>query len=165
MPISVYTNQRGRHLTLGLFFETTLADKTGVIYTLKDQDHEGYPSLYRLYMECADPTEFEFAITHLDGWSHWQMLSNANWFKPHIERWRWELELKIKSQALRRIQEEAKEGKSSYHANKFLVEGGYHDKTDSKTPVGRPSQERIKKEAERLNQMERDIIEDHERLN
>jgi hypothetical protein len=135
------------------------------VYTLKDVDHEGYPSLYRLYMEVGDPTEYEFAIKHLNGWHHWQMLCSLSWFKEFVDRWRWELELRIKSGAVKRIMEEANEGKSKFYANKFLVDGGWVAKEDSKTPVGRPSQERIRQEAERLNDVERAIKEDRERLN
>lgn len=167
MPVGKYTNSIGRPLTLGLFFETTGGDKTGVVYTLKDIDHEGYPSLYRLYMEAGDPTEYEFATQHLEGWRHWQMLSNAAWFAEHVDRWRWELELKLRAEAVKRIIEESrnKESKSKFQANKFLVDGGWKPPAEARNPVGRPSQERIKQEAERLNQMERDILEDHERLN
>lgn len=170
MPISVYTNLSGRPLTKGLFFETTGEDKDGVLYTLKDKDHTfrgvTYKSLYRLYMECSDPTEYEFANTYLDGWSHWQMIATSSWFKEFVDRWRWELELKLKAAALRRITEEAQsESKSRFSANRFLVDGGWIEKKDSKSPVGRPTQERIRQEAERLNQVEREILEDHERLN
>lgn len=159
----------GRPLTRGLFYETTGADKTGVVYTLKDTDHivdgVAFPSLFRLYMEVGDPTEYQFAVTHLNGWEHWQMLSNSTWFKEFADRWRWELELRLRSEAVKRIIEESKEGRSKFNANKFLVDGGWIPKEDSKVPVGRPSQERIKQEAERLNDMERQIFEDHERLN
>lgn len=165
MPVSKYTNANGRPRTLGLFYETTDGDKTGVLYTLKDSDHEGYPSLFRLYIECGDPTEYDFALAHLEGWRHWQLLSNAPWFVEYVERWRWELELKLRSGAVKRIIDEAKsEGRAKFQANKFLVDGGWRPPSD-KTPVGRPSQERIKQEAERLNEIERQIFEDHERLN
>ena len=170
MPVSSFTNLSGRPLTKGLFFETTGEDKYGVMYTLKDKDHESkgviYPSLYRLYIECSDPTEYEFANQHLDGWSHWQMISNSSWFKEHVDRWRWELELKLKAAAIRRIAEEAQgNGRAKFAANKFLVDGGWTSKADSKNPVGRPTQERIKQEAERLNQIEQEILDDHQRLN
>lgn len=166
MSAPVYTNATGRALTRGLFYETTLADKTGVLYTLKDKDHMGFPSLYRLYMELDDITEYEFANAYLEGWAHWQMLCNSTWFKEFIDRWRWELELKTKALAIRRLRAESAEGgKNAYSANKFLVEGGWKDKDEKKNVVGRPSQERIKQEAEKLNQMEKDIFDDHERLN
>ena len=171
MPISVYTNLSGRPLTKGLFFETNGSeDKTGVLYTLKDKDHEYegnlYKSLYLLYMEESDLTEFQFANKFLDGWSHWQMIVNATWFKEYIDRWRWELELKVKAEALKRLQNEAKESsRNAYNANRFLVEGGWIPRGQAKDPVGRPTQERIKREAERINQLERDILDDHSRIN
>lgn len=162
----VFTNQSGRNLTKGLFFETTMEDKTGVSYTLKDRDYKGFPSLYLLYMKCGDLTEYEFANKYLSGWSQWQTLCETSWFKEFVDRWRWELELRTKSEGLRRIIEEStSEGKNKYNANKFLVEGGWMAKVDTKSAVGRPTKERIKQEAERLNQIEREILEDHGRLN
>lgn len=165
-----FSNASGRLLTKALFYETTLEDKYGVLFTLKDDDHvvNGiiYQSLYRLYMEENDPTEYNFATKHLGGWGHWMMLCECNWFKEHLDRWRWEIELKVKAAALKRIEEEAKgEGKAKFAANRFLVDGGWIPKERAKANVGRPTQERIKKEAERLNQIDRDINEDFARLN
>lgn len=155
----------GRALTRGLFWETS-TDKDTVIYTLKDHPHEGFPSLYELYMDTEDPTEFTFAHEHMAGWSHWQMLVNSTWFKEFVDRWRWELELKIKANALKRlIAESTAGGKNSYATNKFLIEGGWEAKKDAKNPVGRPTMERIKQEAERLNILEREILDDHARIN
>lgn len=160
-----FYNVSGRALTKALFYEMCTTDPKTIMYTLKDHPHEGFPSLYQLYMDCEDPTEFDFASQHLAGWAHWQMLCNSNWFKEYLDRWRWELDLKIKSKALRRLTEEAKEGKNVFQANKFLIESGWLPKKDSSNPVGRPTQERIKQEAERMVQLDQDILEDHQRLN
>jgi hypothetical protein len=134
----------------GLFFETTLSDKSTVLYTLKDQEHEGYPSLYQFYMDLDDLTEYEFANKYLDGWEHWTMLTNCNWFRPYVERWRKELELRTKAKALRALQKEAKGlGKNAYSANKILLEGGWKPK-ETTNPRGRPT----KAEVERLAKVE-----------
>ena len=125
----------------------------------------GFPSLYRLYMETGDITEYTFATTYLGGWSHWLELSSASWFKPYIDAWRTELETKIKSDAVKGIREEAaSESKGRLTALKFLAEGGWKAKP-VKSGVGRTTQDKIKREAERLSQVERDILEDHERMN
>ena len=154
----------GRRYLKGLFYEETLADKSTVVYTLKEKDHEGYPSLYRLYMECRDPTEHRFASKYLDNWSHWLELCECNWFKPFIEAWRKELMTSIQSEALVNIFEEAIQpmGKNVFAANKYLLEGGWIPKeTNSK---GRPSKQQIKDEAIRMAREHDRVSEDAERL-
>lgn len=151
-------------LTKGLFFETTLADKSSCLYSLKDRDHpEGYPSLYRLYMETNDPTEYRFATTYLDGWEHWEYLCRLNWFKEYVDRWRKELDLRMKSQALAKIMTEAKTGsKESFSANKYLLEKGWEPKDGSKR--GRPSKEEIKRNAEDLFNTNNRLSSDFDRI-
>lgn len=141
----------------------TLADKSSVIYTLKDTDHKGYDSLYRLYMEVLDPTEYRFANSYLDGWGHWKQLSVCNWFKPYIDRWREELQLKIASEALTRIMAEAStDRKESFAANKYLLEKGWQPKGADK--VGRPSKEAIQDAASRMVKDNSRVLTDWDRL-
>jgi len=137
----------GHFITKGLFYETTLPDtRSACLFTLKDQDHEGYVSLYRLYMEANDPTEYQFAVSHLDGWEHWEAITACSWFKPYLARWRKELELRMKSKALSRIMSEAKTtSKESFAANKYLLEKGWEPKNTHGR--GRPSKEEIKEAA------------------
>jgi len=143
-------------LLKSLFYETTGADKSSVVYTLKDVDHEGFPSLYRLYMETMDPTEWNFANKYLESWTHWERLKECSWFKPIHERWIRELDLKIKSKALFRIMHEATtNSKESFQANKYLLEKGWEPKTTSGR--GRPSKEEV-------NRAAKGIAEEHRRL-
>lgn len=151
----------GKWLTQALFYETNLSgDRHQCRYTLKDHDHKGLPSLYRLYIEANDLTEFEFAKTYFENYPHWEHLCSANWFKPYIERWRKELELKIRAQALKEVQKVAasKDHKAAYEANKFLLNGAW--KTEKKPSRGRPSKSEITKEAqiiaEEVNRLEED---------
>jgi hypothetical protein len=145
-------NASGRRYTKGLFYEMTLEDKSSVSYTLKDRDYtdrrsgKTYPSLKRLYMEVADPTEYLFAEQHLDGWDHWLELVECTWFKDYADRWRSELEVKLRAEALRRIKLEAKStSKNAFTANKLLLDGGWKDKSQGGSkPVGRPSKEAVK---------------------
>jgi hypothetical protein len=160
-------NQR---LLKGIFYEMTLSDKSSVVYTLKDQDHEGYPSLYRLYMETNDPTEWRFAQEHLDGWEHWEMLCETTWFKPYAQRWRKELELRMKSQALARIMSESKTAsKESFQANKYLLEKGWEPKEgqhqSNRPGRGRPSKDEINKAAKEIAHNQSRLEEDFQRLN
>lgn len=165
--ISKYTNTGGKLRTLSLFWEMASfnSDKSECLYTLRGEDTYGLPSLKRLYLEESDPTEYAFANKHLASWDHWQALISANWFQPHIARWRIELDLKLRADALGRLRTEAASGsKNSYQANKFLAEGGWLPKEPRKR-VGRPSKDLIKQEAILLLDHEKAILEDHNRLN
>jgi hypothetical protein len=132
-----------------LFFETTTADKTWVLYTLKDREHEGFPSLYLAYMAMEDLTEYEFANKYLEGWEHWVMLTNCAWFKPYVERWRKELDLKIKARYLKGIKQEAASGsRNALGAMKYLLERGWEPK--EKHP--KISKEDVLKEEKKLEE-------------
>lgn len=148
-----------------LFFEHTLADKSTVLYTLKDSDHRGYPSLYRLYMELDDPTEWEVGQQLVDGWEHWEMLCACAWFKPYVERWRRELELRMKSKALARVKAEARtNSKESFMANRYLIEKGWEPKDGQKAGRGRPSKEEIRKAANEIASSQERVSGDYERI-
>jgi hypothetical protein len=158
-----FRNSKGNRLTKSLFFEMVNADKSSVLYTLKDQEHEGFPSLYQAYMECGDLTEFQFANAYLDGWNHWEMLCDCSWFKPYVERWRKELHLKVSAKALANIKRIAddREATGSMQANKYLLEKGWVDK---KSAVGRPSKDAIKRKADEMVADMSEVAEDYRRM-
>lgn len=148
-----------RLVTKGLFFETA-EDKINVHYTLKDWDNNGYPSLFLLYLEARDITEYTFATTYLDGLVHWEELTGCTWFRPYISRWRRELELKLKSEALRRIvQLSEAEGKDTLAASKFILSYGLPGSSK-----GRPSKEDIKRAAEEQASVSKQVQNDFDRL-
>jgi hypothetical protein len=137
----------GQWLTKALFLETSYGETEYHLYTLKDQDDQdrGLKSLYLLYMAEEDLTEYDFAQKHLGGWEHWQELAQAPWFKRYLNRWRRELELKIKATALKGIINISNAGgKESLSALKFLVEKGWIERPEGKR--GRPTKEEIKHE-------------------
>jgi hypothetical protein len=159
-----FKNSTGNFYLKALFYEETLEDKTTVVYTLKDEDHKGYPSLYKLYLAERDPTEYRFANKYLGGWKHWQMLCEATWFAPYLARWRQELELSIKSEALARLLEEGENtlSKKYVDVNRYLLEKGWIEK--DRVTKGRPSKQQIKDEAVRLAQEKSQVDEDFDRL-
>jgi hypothetical protein len=159
---------QGIYKTRSLFFEMVLSDKEGCVYTLKPEDHEGFPSLKRLYLEAMDPTEYTFANEYLAGWDHWLKLLECDWFTPYIEQWRIELELKIKAEAFRSIASESKDtsSRNRFLANKYLLES-YRKATqteDDKPGKGRPSKDQINSEALRIAVKSSDIIDDFDRI-
>lgn len=155
-----------KRLLKGLFYEMTGADKTGVKYTLKEEDHLGYPSLSRLYLETADPTEYQFAKTYLESWEHWQQLLACNWFKEHVAKWRIELEVKMKSEAIANIIRDSRDkgSKTRFTANKFIVEKGWEPKEGQGKTRGRPSKEQISQAAADLALESSRLQEDFERI-
>lgn len=160
-----FRSTSGNRYLQGLFYEMVNADKATVVYTLKDQDHLGFASLYRLYMETADPLEYRFALKHLDGWEHWTMLCDCSWFKPYVERWRKELELKIRSEALVRVIDDAKSGsRSSAASNRLVLEKGWAVTADEKNTKGRPSKTDIKAEARRIATVQQEQADDLARI-
>lgn len=162
--------------TNSLFTVHRFANDLEPLYTLKEQDEviDGvtYPSLYRLYLEANDPYEREFANKYIpNGYTGWLKLTNANFFKEHIEKWRRELDVIIKAKALLRIREvaEVSEGPSGYQANKFLLEGSWNvllkeeeEAPQVKTKRGRPASKTNKNEVlTKAQQMEEELVQEH----
>lgn len=162
---SSFKDSLGRYLTIALFYETATGSKEEVVYTLKEKDYKGFLSIKRLYLEMEDITEYEFANKYFENWSHWKKLIASAWFKEHIDVWREELELKFKARSLNQIKRTAKSSaKEAFMANKYLLEKGWEKSTKDKSTVGRPTQEKIKQEAQRLHD-EKEIVEkDAQRL-
>jgi hypothetical protein len=125
------------------------------VYTLKEWDHEYngkvYPSLKNLYLKEEDPTEYVFASKHLLGWQHWKRLCENKVIAKHVDEWREELELKIRSQAVRDMQSLCASENGNYSAAKFLADRGWE-----KRGAGRPS----KQEKERHLRVEEKIQEE-----
>lgn len=133
---------QGRPLTQSLFLEVGYTDYA--VYTIdQDEDYEYkgrvYPSLKRLYLECGDPTEYEFANKHLLGWKHWQRLKANKVLNKRFSQWEEELEVKLRSEGIKNAIEHAKTG--TFQAAKWLADRGW-----DKRGAGRPSNEEVEKE-------------------
>lgn len=137
----MFVDDRGRYKTLSLFLE--IAYDKDAIFTLKDYDHEYngkmYYSLKKLFLEESDPTEYQFATKYLAGWEHWQRICNNKVLSQHVEKWRVELELKLRSEGVAWIIKSARK-KQNWLAAKFLAEKGWELRS-----AGRPSKEEIEK--------------------
>jgi hypothetical protein len=53
---------------------------------------------------------------------------NSAKVKPHVDKWRREADVIIKSRAIQAIAEEAKEGKNAFQAAKLLLDRGWIEK-------------------------------------
>lgn len=131
----------GRPITQSLFLEIGYTDSA--IYTLKEDDYEYkgkiYPSLKKLYLASEDPTEYEFAKTYLLNWRHWQRICENKILQKHIDEWREELEVKLRSRAVLQAIKNANKG--GFQAAKWLADRGWAGR-----PAGRPSKLEIEKE-------------------
>lgn len=132
-------DKRGVMLTQALFVETS--DGTfEPSYTLKQEDFKGYPSMYRLYMECTD--EYEAAIKLVGSMRHWRKLCNLKWFvegreqfgHEGLNKWREDMRLRDESLARRILIEQANEGNVT--AARSLI-GNKTPKRKTKTKGGK----------------------------
>lgn len=148
----------GRFRTLSLFVEHK-HDSYPAPFTLKDYDHKGALSMYLLYMEHSDPTEYSFAIGTLGSWKHWEALSTAEWFKPYVEQWRKELKQKLAFERFKEMYDAAQKGDlrgTKWLDDKFGIrpaaKRGRPSKAEKKAYLKEVEDEKalIKEEAERL---------------
>ncbi len=143
LPKELFFDNGGRALTNALFLESTYDTKYAQ-YTLKEYDYEyegkKYPSLKRLYLECEDPTEYSFVQKHMGSWSQWQRICNNKTLRPYIEDWREELEVRLRSQAIKNMIEMACSEDGNFSAAKYLAEYGWE-----KRKAGRPTKDEVKR--------------------
>lgn len=131
----------GRPITQSLFLEIGYTD--AAVYTLKDNDftYNGryLYSIKRLYLEIADPTEYEFATTCFIGWSHWERICENKVLRRYIDEWRKELEVKLRSQGVKAAIAAAYSG--NFQASKWVADRGW----ETRGP-GRPSKAEVEHE-------------------
>lgn len=153
-------DDRGKPLTQSLFLEIGYTDYS--YYTLKEEDYtykgKVYPSLKKLYLQHEDPTEYDFANRFLLNWKHWQKICGNRQLLKYIEEWREELELKLRSQAVRDMIDQSVD-KGSFQASKWLADRGWDKKA-----AGRPSKTEAKKEQRIKDQISAEFEEDNVRL-
>jgi hypothetical protein len=149
----------GRPITQSLFLELGYTDSA--LFTLKEDDFEYkgrfLPSLKRLYIEMADPTEYEFATTYLLGWRHWQRIVENKAVKSHIDEWREELEMKLRSQGVKAIMQSAVDG--NHQSAKWLADRGWDTRG-----AGRPSKAERESELKKQTAIVNEFANDAARL-
>lgn len=140
---SKFKDERGRFIVQGLFLEDRYNTDLAV-FTLdgEDKEYKGevYPSLKALYLDHGDPNEYSFARKYLYDWQHWQRLCKNAVVGRHIDVWREELELMLKSEGISSLIDLGL-NEGSYQAAKYLAECGW-----KKDKVGRPSKEDVEGE-------------------
>lgn len=158
MDKSKLVDTQGRPLTQSLFLEFGYNEYA--VYTTKDNDHEYkgiiYPSLKRLYIEAEDPIEYDFANEYLLGWQHWIRLCENKMIRNHIDEWREELEIKLRTRA---VKEMIKTASENFQAAKWLADRGWINRG-----AGRPSKADIQEEKEKASRIKEEFEGDVVRL-
>lgn len=143
---SKFKDENGRYIVQGLFLEDRYNPDLAVFtFDGEDKKYKGrtFISLKKRYIEFGDPNEYLFARSWLYDWEHWQRLCKNKIVGRHIEQWREELFLSLKSEGIQTLIDLGTEGKS-YQAAKYLAECGWDVKER-----GRPSKEDIEGELQK----------------
>ena len=164
----LFKDDKGKWLKRMLFWETAGTEgreQYDVLYTLKEEDFTDpdtgkfYKSARKMYIEIQDPTEYDFAMQLLGSWSHWKALCKVSWFKEHLNEWREELEIKLRSKAIKAMVSTAiHEGSKGTTAAKYVASKGWEDNR------GRPSKASVDKQARIQNRIHDEVDEDIERM-
>ncbi len=158
---SKFKDEKGRYIVQGLFLEDSYNPNLAV-YTLSgvDKEYKGktFPSLKRLYLLEGDPQEYLFAEKYLFDWPHWVRLTKNAVVSRHIEQWREELALSLRSEGIATLVNLAIND-NSYQAAKWLADEGWIRKSK-----GRPSKEEIDGELKRKAAVQEAFAEDFKLL-
>lgn len=157
-----FKDSQGRFRTLSLFREEK-HDSYPAFFTLKPYDIDGYPSLYKKYMDIADPTEYQVAIQLFGSWAHWQQLASTKWFREYLDDWRKELQVKLDSQRYHEMVTNIADPKTTVAATKWLADR-YGTGEDKASKRGRPSKEEVANNMKRLTREKQDTSEDAARI-
>lgn len=163
-----FKDSMGRFLTYSLFWEFR-RENDKPIFTIKSRDIERdgveYPSLKRFYMSLAtfpEDGEYDFATSVFgedEGWEHWQkLLSNRQLYSDYFSKWREELEIKRRAEAIKELTKASRQGSKGVSAAKYIAEKGWQKR------AGRPSKDEINRERKIAAGIHSETMEDIERL-
>lgn len=142
-----FISSDGKRMILGLF-EETVVPGTKFTPPFKLSDWR------KVYVDCADPTEYLAAMQLVGDWGHWELVRNYPKLKPIFDSWQKEVEIRLRSEALRELMKHSKkEGGTA--AAKWIAEGGY-TKRDMRKKEDKQLETTIKKEVS--NQVAADAV-------
>ena len=162
-PREVLRDHIGSYRTQSLFLESNKS-RLDPIMTLKELDWEWkgrlLPSLKKMYLDLADPTEYSVAIEVFGSWTHWNRILENKLIRTEIHKWREELEIKLRAEGIKALRATAKEeGSKGTAAAKFLADRGW-----DKRKAGAPSKEETVRERKVQAAVHNDLEEDAERI-
>lgn len=141
-------DDRGRAATMSLFRQ----------YNKKGK--EDLDQWRKRFVDTLDPTEYEGAMTLLGSWKDWLRFKKSwpSFQKLHLNDWLEEIEVRLRSQALRSLALQALTSQGT-SAAKFIAEGKYKVRKN-----GRPSNEEVQGNLRKESAIEREVAEDIARV-
>ena len=126
-----FIGPQGKTLGGSLFLEMSYSDKSRVLFTMKDHDHDGYRSFPQLYLEYTeeDPTEWTLATEVFTSWVIWENITKMYGIKDVVAEMRKQNAIRMKSKAIKAIAKEANlvDGKNVFLASKYLLDKNLAD--------------------------------------
>lgn len=164
LPGPLYKDSINRFYTNQLFIDKIEGSgyqfKYRPPFSLHDQ-REGFICAKDTFVAVGDPTGYLWALKYLKSWDHWLRLMKSGWFQNAYEYWVGELHMKMKSEAIMRIQdisENAANDGQRLAASKYLAERAYENKR------GRPSKTEVRGELKRLAELDQDTQDEFKRV-
>ncbi len=155
---SAFRGDMDRFFTQSLFLEHGY-DVEKAMYTFKPYDYEYkgkvYPSLRRLYVKMADPTEYLFANKYLGGWDHWQRIKANKALYEEIKHWEEELEIKLRALGVKNVIDMSG---GNFTAAKWVADGHWNVRR------GRPSKEEREREKALRERAVKEVEDDSNRI-
>jgi hypothetical protein len=163
-----FKNAQNKYYTRQLFWEQwndlpNEMKKIEPMFTLY-ADKPGLINFGKAYVESEDPTGYKISQELLDGYRLWSLLMKSSWFIAAKKMWDEELDARLTSKGLNKMQEILENGGPAQQAvaAKYFADREYRkDKTKSR---GRPSKEEVAAEVRKEASFSRTISEDFERI-
>jgi hypothetical protein len=128
--------KNGGYITQSLFLELSYDNPQYALFTLNGEDRmykgQNMISLKALYLEMEDIVGYTFANTYLYDWQHWERMKKNKRIGTEILKWEEELDIKMRSNAVRAINEKADDG--HMEAAKYIAEAKWKQRG-----AGRPT--------------------------
>lgn len=142
-----YVDNMNRPVVMGLFKEHARPDAVfKPIYTI--------PEWKEVYMKHSDVTEYGPAMELLGEWEHWILVREHPIMKKIIDEWQLEVEVKLRSEAVKQMMKHAK-GQQGAAAAKWIAEGGYKPK-EARTKLNKRQEDSIRSAVDK--QVSADVV-------
>ena len=168
MTQNPFKSANGKHYTRQLFWEESIeianSQKTSEPMFTLYSDRPGLINFGKAYVESEDPTGYTVAMKLLDGYRHWTILSQCKWFQTAKKLWDEEMDVRLSSKGIRKLQEFLEDGtpQQQLAASKYFADKEYRkDKTATR---GRPSKDQIAEEARKAATVDKELAADFERI-
>ena len=112
-----------RHIVLALFEEFQRTEYKPIWSLHRDW--------YPIFMQTADPTEYETAMRLIGNWEHYTIIRNHPKIKVHMDKWAKEVEVKLRSEAVRAMFKHST-APNGAAAAKWVAEGSFMNRMMSK---------------------------------